>query len=339
MKTVHSIVFLSILITIKLSAQWNNENFPQSTYYLACVYFLDENYGWISGGSNSEGNIYSTTDGGSTWTKTTFPGTEELESIFFIDELNGWAVGDKGVIVHTTNGGEEWVYQNSGTDSYLSSVFFVDENKGWITYSTSAGDPPTDYVGYLLYTSDGGNNWSIQKEVEDYSFKDVFFIDENYGWVACYNFSSLSDIFLTTNGGASWETRDLNTRWAFFYEVHFIDQNTGWLVGESGSILKSTNGGNNWLVQHEYEVDNLYSCFAVDESKVYAVGRRGKILYTSNSGDNWVQQSSGTTQSLNSIFFTNENIGWIVGFNSTCLSTENGGVTGIEIESDLPDIK
>ena len=28
--------------------------------------------------------------------------------------------------------------------------------------------------------------------------------------------------------------------------IYFVDQYTGWLVGENGSILKTTDGGDNW---------------------------------------------------------------------------------------------
>jgi len=49
----------------------------------------------------------------------------------FIDENNGWVVGDSGTILKTTNAGATWAQQTSGTEHNLLAVCFKNLNTGW----------------------------------------------------------------------------------------------------------------------------------------------------------------------------------------------------------------
>ena len=329
--------FTFILFTYQLYPQWNQENFYTANDNLFCTYFLDQNTGWISGGSNYEGYLYKTINGGTNWTKRIFPDTYELESIYFINESKGWAVGDSGIVITTSDGGDTWYFQNSKTKSHLSSVYFIDENNGWICYGYGVGFPSTTYYGVILYTTNGGGDWNIQKEVENYQFKSIYFIDNNTGWAAGSNHQNKTEIYITNDGGSSWIPKSINTIWRIFYSVHFADNLTGWLVGESGIIMKTIDGGNTWFPQtNGYQGYYLSSCYAIDQNRVYTVGRYGYILFTNDGGVNWIEQESGINNTLNSIFFTDEMKGWAVGYD-VVLSTTNGGVTFIEeVSSETP---
>ncbi len=77
------------------------------------LFFLNANLGWIGSKmqympvSGDIGINVSTTNGGSTWTTSSFKGTENSDnawSIFFVDANNGWFTSDGGEIGHTTNG-------------------------------------------------------------------------------------------------------------------------------------------------------------------------------------------------------------------------------------------
>lgn len=326
--------FVFLLYTSQIFSQWNQESFASSNDYLWCVNFVDENTGWISGGSNSEGYLYKTVNGGSNWTKTIFPETYELQSIYFINENIGWSVGDSGIVIKTSDGGNSWHFQNAETKSYLSAIFFIDENNGWICYGYSVGFPLTTHYGVILHTTNGGDNWIVQKEVEKYQFKSIFFINNNIGWATGSNHQNKTEIYITSNGGITWVPITINTIWRSFYSVQFADNLTGWIVGESGIIIKTTDGGYTWFAQtNGYASYNLYSCSAINQDTVYAAGQGGDILCTTNGGANWIKQESSTTKTLNSIYFTDEIKGWAVGY-GVVLSTTNGGVTFIEGKID-----
>ena len=51
------------------------------------------------------------------WLEVSSPVTKTLNKSFFLDTINGWAIGDSGVIIHTSNGGINWAKQSSGISS------------------------------------------------------------------------------------------------------------------------------------------------------------------------------------------------------------------------------
>jgi len=69
---------------------------------LRSVYCINNSTAWVVG---DKGNIYRTTDGGSTWTGQPSGTTNSLNAVWFVDANNGWAVGDFGLIFHTSSGG------------------------------------------------------------------------------------------------------------------------------------------------------------------------------------------------------------------------------------------
>jgi photosystem II stability/assembly factor-like uncharacterized protein len=79
--------------------------------------------------------------------------SEDLFSVTFPSEKEGWACGRLGSIIHTSDGGKAWIRQNSGVNLTLTSIHFVDTRNGW-----AVGDE-----GAILHTSDGGKTWEKQK--------------------------------------------------------------------------------------------------------------------------------------------------------------------------------
>ncbi|TAL67663.1 MAG: T9SS type A sorting domain-containing protein [Bacteroidetes bacterium] len=103
------------------------------------------------------------------------------------------------------------------------------------------------------------------------------------------------------------------------------DKQTGWAIGNFYGIIKTTDGGKNWINQDFEENSTLYSIFFVDSNYGWAVGNHGTILGTTDGGNNWVIQSFDIFNDLNSILFINSKIGWAVGNNGTFLFTSDGG--------------
>ena len=40
-------------------------------------------------------------------------------------------------------------------------------------------------------------------------------------------------------------------------DIYFIDENYGWLVGNEGTILKTTDGGTTWVIQKSGTINDL----------------------------------------------------------------------------------
>ncbi|MFZ2865527.1 MAG: YCF48-related protein [Ignavibacteriaceae bacterium] len=72
----------------------------------------------------------------------------------------------------------------------------------------------------------------------------------------------------------------------FFHSAVNAQQYYSWAVGNTGKILKTTNGGTNWTTQSSGTTNDLYSVYFVNETTGWAVGWSGKILKSINGSTN-----------------------------------------------------
>lgn len=133
----------------------------------------------------------------------------------------------------------------------------------------------------------------------------------------------LALILFSTAAYTQWSVQTFNPSYA---DCHFLpNSNTGWVVGEQGSIRKTTDL-NNWISQNSGITNSyLMAVYFVDALTGWTGGEDGVVLRTTNGGTNWVQQVSGTTNRILDISFLNANTG-IMGMQSgQLLRTTNGG--------------
>jgi len=237
-----------------------------------------------------------------------------LNSVYFIDNNTGWAVGDASMVLKTTNGGRNWVSQPSVLGN-LYSVYFTNSNTGWIVGG-----------GKIYKTTNKGINWIGSQPIltENNSFFSVFFINNDTGWVGGF-----ARLIKTTNGGTTWTEHNYGGT-TLNCSIYFIEENTGWVVDGSSEIFKTINGGTNWISQPSGINTHLSSIFFINNNTGWAVGFEGAIIKTTNGGSNWIDQSDGNSTSLISVYFVNNNTGWTVGGSlGTILKTTNSGVNWI----------
>ncbi|MDR0390886.1 MAG: hypothetical protein LBH59_03190 [Planctomycetaceae bacterium] len=67
---------------------------------------------WVAGSPGTF--VYHSNDAGKTWKATPSGINATIRKIVFVDNLNGWAVGDLGTIIATTDGGLNWTTQRTG---------------------------------------------------------------------------------------------------------------------------------------------------------------------------------------------------------------------------------
>jgi len=115
------------------------------------------------------------------------------------------------------------------------------------------------------------------------------------------------------------------------YDVKFLNAKTGWAAGDGGIIIKTTNGGLNWLNIPNPAVNKPLSTISiVDSNIVYVCGYFETIIKTTNGGNSWIEIRNGPMAMGHSYignYFINENTGWIGGFSSDVLRTTNGGIS------------
>ena len=65
-----------------------------------------------------------------------------LRAVQFINDKEGWAAGDDGVVWHTLDGGKNWERQKTGTRGSLRSICFLNFDNGWIAGGRPGGSGP-----------------------------------------------------------------------------------------------------------------------------------------------------------------------------------------------------
>ena len=77
------ISLLIFILSLTISAQWTPEHWDIS--------FVNPNTGWVVG---EYGDVFHTTDGGNSWITQSTGSNDYLLGVFFINESNGWILGD-----------------------------------------------------------------------------------------------------------------------------------------------------------------------------------------------------------------------------------------------------
>ena len=111
---------------------------------------------------------------GSTFTFQSGP-VGSYNSIFFINDDEGWVNGNSGLLGHTENGGDTWHSQINQSGNALYDVFFLDTEEGWAV----------GYMGTILHTTNGGDTWSIEGiGLTTVRLRGVHFTSPTNGYVA-----------------------------------------------------------------------------------------------------------------------------------------------------------
>jgi len=163
---------------------------------------------WVSG---SKGWVGHTTDGGLTWSFNQVAGFEEAEfrSLYSFDDQRAVIAnsGSPAYILVTTDGGKKWnpVYTKTHPDAFFDGMDFWNDKEG-IIY----GDP-IDGKMLLLYTVDGGINWT---EINGPKLEkgEASFAASGTG-IRCMN---SNQVMISTGGAVSrlWISKDKGLTWS-----------------------------------------------------------------------------------------------------------------------------
>ncbi len=177
-------------------------------------------------------------------------------------------------------------------------------------------------------------DWTKQKSNTLAWLRDVYFLNEQTGWIVGSNGTFLS----TADGGKIW-TQNKHFNGDTIRQVYFKDERTGWVLCERdlfapgknspSYILKTTDGGTTWK---EMEVVNpqrkrLTKIFFDQHDSGTAIGERGTLLTVSRDKEIWQQQPSPVNFLLLDGLFTDEWNGIIVGAGGSIFYTENDGLS------------
>jgi len=168
-----------ILKTTDSGNSW--QSIGSGTGALYQVHFTSKDTGYACGYGP---RVTLTKNGGKSWQKVELPTNllvTQLHSIYFINNLNGWVVGDADMIYHTTNSGLSWIQPKIDARSF-EGVYFINSQIGVVVYR--AGSSPNIY-GAIKRTEDGGATWTTPLIT---NVKDKDISKKNYNYVIMQNY-------------------------------------------------------------------------------------------------------------------------------------------------------
>lgn len=297
------------------------------------------------------------------WIKQISGVTSNLLSVYFVDSLNGWAVGDDGVILRYKD--SIWSVQASNVKVSLKSVFFIDTLNGWACGANGT---------ILKYD---GTNWTKQNSGTTKTLNSVFFITKTFGMIAGGDSEDGTDGFIlryssqkwgqesieqcpkltslqltdTTNGwacgGKGTLLRFINDSWMAYSPIlsdhtlsslYMINSNNGWTVGIWGDVMHYN--GYKWISVDVPKSAMFYKVQFADVNHGWILGSPGYVLLY--DGKSWIinGMSNITEEPLFSMHFADTLRGWAVGFKGNIYKTSNGGIVNIDKNADINrDIK
>jgi len=230
---------------------------------LTCVSFVDARRGWAAGHG---GTIIHTDDGGQTWQVQRESSTENqpLFDIQFLSPNVGYACGAYDTFLKTTDGGKTWTRSAPGLDNVYSGLAFLDEATGYLV-----GE-----FGTVLRTRDGARSWETL-DLGGYQGSMFGITLLSPQEILVYGISG--KIFRSEDGGGRWEDVSAENTQSLFRGAASGDNVV--LVGASGCLLVSTDGGRTFLKRGDEDFTTFAGVCAHPPKGFVCVGERGKILH------------------------------------------------------------
>jgi photosystem II stability/assembly factor-like uncharacterized protein len=305
------------------------------------IKFKDANTGYVIGNPNY---FAYTTNAGVNWTASTHSSIRGQRSIEY-DNNTVWTAGDYEYVYKSTNDGVTW---DSVKFYDLSNV---NQPAPFIIYGLGANGNDLAVVGnngQTTLSNDGGATWRNK----NYSVDPVntayasIYAESATGrvWVGS-NFSGISNLLYSTNGGANWTTQP-NGMSDAVRGIDFPSANVGYLGGGRatsgiGQMAKSTDAGLTWTALPLVPPLSTYQINSIDfinDNTGWAGGFAGAfaphlLMKTTDGGLTWTQQVLETNPNgaVISVQMVDENNGYVLANSGGAIyTTTNSGTNWVK---------
>jgi photosystem II stability/assembly factor-like uncharacterized protein len=243
------------------------------------------------------GHILLSNDG-EQWQQANVPVQVTLTSVYFLNDLLGWAVGHDATILHSQDGGLNWQIQQylPALEKPLLDIYFKNALQGIAVGA----------YGQFFRSNDGGTSWQAEFHQEFLLADDIEYISELKQEDEAAYLDEISFILPHFNGLVQ-------------------DGDALFLLGETGLLAKSEDFGLTWQQFEGFYQGSFFSLARTKSNDILVAGLRGHVFRGINKGSQWDAITTNTTALLNDIVFAKDGRIFILGNNGMLLvSTDDG---------------
>jgi photosystem II stability/assembly factor-like uncharacterized protein len=230
---------------------------------------------------------------------------------------------------HNPPGGWYQQFLPSLNGQPLSDVIFLDSLTGFaITDNNFSND-----TGYILRTTNGGDNWDIVFS-SNRDYKAIDFININTGYVCGAQPSTGSRLLKTTNSGLNWFDINPPDPFLVYDDMSVLNEDTIWLVASSGfdgGVFRTTNGGASWQQQLNLGSQNPNTIYMFN-ARIGFIAKNTSNAYvrkTTNGGLNWL---TVINEGFTDMYFVDSLTGWKCWYELDSIKkTIDGGINWIKL--------
>ena len=263
---------------------------------LADMHFASAPVGWAVGGRQ----FLRTSDGGRTWLNQ-FSNRQDCphlnpRRVFALSAKTCWAVASLSPTsvrcCFTRDGGKTWNGKGFEPEIHPNDLFFIDRKRGWL--ASDNGHLPAR-EGKVHITDDGGKTWLTTETRFEGAPDRIHFYNARKGWLTEHYWNrktwtrktaTYTRLHTSTDGGHGWRKIARFERGLF--DIHALDEERIFVVGESGFLARSQDGGISWK-RIETRIRRAYfnAIQFYDDRLGLALGDFETLLLTTDGGDNW----------------------------------------------------
>ncbi len=256
------------------------------------LFFLDRKHGWVT----ARGGVYTTEDGGATWRKLPIISSYDdwANAPQFLSPQSGFIIVNeynrnerRDTLLRTDDGGETWQEVFAAPPLPLRPFGLTR------FFSDGSGIGAS---GEVFSTTDAGRNWAHRPgtysgpcngTIAVNNF-DLSFVNRQHGWatISCGEAYRLPALYETTDSGDTWAVLSVPSDENSSYEaVSFVDEQTGYVVTREGRLLRTDDGGRNFV-----PVDGLAVHTVAIQLATRDVGwevRDSQLFRTMDGGHSW----------------------------------------------------
>ncbi len=152
-------------------------------------YFISDGHGWAISNNSTNGGSARYSNGADQWRESTHPYARGFRGVFFADSVNGWIVGDDGLVLASNDRGVSYYRRDTGTDAHLMDVYGLDRLDVYAVgaactwssmedvHQNCAGNADTT----VIHSTNGGNTWDVQVLDVGVLLRAVYFIGGEEG--------------------------------------------------------------------------------------------------------------------------------------------------------------